>query len=598
MIFSVTWNDHDHSPLRFRSLSIDLPVISELECLSLESDFRAGRIRLSLKSGNVNDSISANASSRKPPFWLAWWLQGFFFLTQRRLRCQAQLVLILPSESGFVVRNDAAEQRLAGCPNTTMFFSACDPGQSVLAMSIVNDHSLCGTFDSALFGMIWEHDQNGLGHYDLLSTLDSCLNVPLVIDRPFVRRRVAVVEGGFSIEFRKHIFAAALALGIDLIVLDQHDHRLRIPGQRPTSVVDFVSVDLSVDKGLPERLFHAVKACRPPVDGLTTFSDRYLCATSEAACSLGLPTSPLEAFKSTVDKRKMRQLNPLVLDNAQTYGTTDLSVGPKLIVKPAQGGGSANVFLTTTEQERRTAEAYIHGLGKDPVVEEYIDGPEVDINIVLHNGSALFSDISDKFPTTAEGFPAHGSSCSWIETGSVFQSGLPASELTELRHDILTCLQNAGFQTGVFHCEAKVVRSCCRYKMWKSQLPELTPVGKPSGSPPATVATIEINARAPGCKASEESKYALGVDFYALQLLAACSDDARFAALSNPFSKQSGWWGSGYIIADMGGTFVATVTFEKLMEHRPELMKNVVEWTVFYGNGDRIKDPAETGTFQ
>lgn len=59
--------------------------------------------------------------------------------------------------------------------------------------------------------------------------------------------------------------------------------------------------------------------------------------------------------------------------------------------------------------------------------------------------------------------------------------------------------------------------------------------------------------------------------------------------LASPFSAKLGWGGSGYIPAEMGDTFTTEAMLEDLRESAPDLMANVVRWTVFYRDGDRIR---------
>ena len=90
------------------------------------------------------------------------------------------------------------------------------------------------------------------------------------------------------------------------------------------------------------------------------------------------------------------------------------------------------------------------------MVESYVSGPEVDVNVVLQDGKALFCEISDDLPKTAEGFPTSFNSKSWTETGNVFPSALPEPELQQLKEKTVEYLLTFGFRTGIFHCEARM----------------------------------------------------------------------------------------------------------------------------------------------
>lgn len=92
--------------------------------------------------------------------------------------------------------------------------------------------------------------------------------------------------------------------------------------------------------------------------------------------------------------------------------------------------------------------------------------------------------------------------------------------------------------------------------------------------------------------------HASGLDFYALQLLAACGDDERFTILATPFAELGGWWGTAYIGAEMGGMFKPIVIFEELAVQALELSKHIMRWTVFLEPGAIVQDPAETGRYR
>ena len=81
------------------------------------------------------------------------------------------------------------------------------------------------------------------------------------------------------------------------------------------------------------------------------------------------------------------------------------------------------------------------------VMEEYLDGQEVDIDIVLWNKQITFCEISDNGPTVEPYFGETWNNC---------PSLLPQSaqdELCQMAHSIVT--EALGFISGVFHVEAK-----------------------------------------------------------------------------------------------------------------------------------------------
>ncbi|KAK3940390.1 hypothetical protein QBC46DRAFT_385666 [Diplogelasinospora grovesii] len=425
------------------------------------------------------------------------------------------------------------------------------------------------------------------------------MSLPWIMEQPWRRRRVALVGGGFSYEFRQHLLSSAAGLGIDLIVLDKPGHWIQHHVRETGLVTEFQEVDLTVDNDLADRIVAAVKRCSLLVDGLTTFTDCFLCPTAKAATVLKLPAMPVNALEKSVDKALMRNLIPIpVAPNslANRNGRDEGELDHPLIVKPARGGGSFGVHLATTREELQAALGSVQGFGKEPVIERYIGGPEVDVDVVLQDGRVLFVEVSDNLPTTAEGFPSPLGRPSWAETSIISPSGLPSDELKQLGRVISSHLLDLGYSTGLIHCEARVQRSKRAYRPDSSGYPSLRDVdGAEVGDP--QICLIEINPRSPGAKAAVQSAYATGVDFQGLQLLAACGDTERLSALAHPFSKPKEWWGSGYIAAETGGKFSPVTLFEELQSTAPALMKYVVDWTVFFKPGDIVGDPADTGEF-
>jgi len=128
-----------------------------------------------------------------------------------------------------------------------------------------------------------------------------------------------------------------------------------------------------------------------------------------------------------------------------------------LVVKPAYGAGSAFVVKVNDEEELRESYDYIKkeisprvesalndGLGV--FVEEYIDGDEVDLDILVQNGKIKFCAISDNGQTKEPFF---------IETVRTTPSNLPTKNQAELLSMADETLEKLGILNGCIHFEAK-----------------------------------------------------------------------------------------------------------------------------------------------
>jgi biotin carboxylase len=138
-----------------------------------------------------------------------------------------------------------------------------------------------------------------------------------------------------------------------------------------------------------------------------------------------------------------------------------------LVVKPAPGAGSNLVTLIDREEDlvpcvnrlwaaiaaMRPTAAHFEALG-EPIhvlIEEFIEGPEVDVDAIVENGVVKFAGVSDNFPTVRPYFSEVG--------------GLAPSALAACHQDNLVALLEAFVDattkegeslTGILHFEAKV----------------------------------------------------------------------------------------------------------------------------------------------
>lgn len=129
-----------------------------------------------------------------------------------------------------------------------------------------------------------------------------------------------------------------------------------------------------------------------------------------------------------------------------------------LVLKPVYGSSGAFVIKIGSAEELIDAYHYIKKAlsvemesaltdGTDIVAEEYIDGDEVDIDILLQNGRLKFFSITDN-NKTAEPF--------FIETGDSIPSSLPQDDQNALVALADQTLEKLNVQNGCIHFEAKV----------------------------------------------------------------------------------------------------------------------------------------------
>lgn len=132
-----------------------------------------------------------------------------------------------------------------------------------------------------------------------------------------------------------------------------------------------------------------------------------------------------------------------------------------LVIKPVYGSSSAFVVKAETKEELFESYKYLKKSisqnietslsdGSEIMVEEYIDGDEVDIDIIVQNGRLKFFSISDNDKTNEPFF---------IETGHSIPSNLPDADQDELIRMAYETLEKIGVQNGCIHFEAKATKN-------------------------------------------------------------------------------------------------------------------------------------------
>jgi carnosine synthase len=92
----------------------------------------------------------------------------------------------------------------------------------------------------------------------------------------------------------------------------------------------------------------------------------------------------------------------------------------------------------------------IFRIGNDLLVEEYLDGVEFDVDLVMHEGKCLFSSVSQNSPTAEPSFQ---------ETGLHLPPDYDQKEVARLVDLAVKTAQAFGLSRGVLHIEGKCTSS-------------------------------------------------------------------------------------------------------------------------------------------
>lgn len=206
------------------------------------------------------------------------------------------------------------------------------------------------------------------------------------------------------------------------------------------------------------------------IDGALTFWEDDVLLTSKIIDKYNLTGIPHTKAKQIRNKFKFREFcrlnnlptpNYALINSLEDIHTTVQALTFPLVIKPVYGSSSAFVIKVEREEELVKVYKYIEkslsttiesalSNGLQIMVEEYIVGDEVDIDILLQNGKMKFFCVTDNNPTREPFF---------VETGQSIPSNLPAPDQEALISTAEDILEKAGIQDGCIHFEAKHTKS-------------------------------------------------------------------------------------------------------------------------------------------
>ena len=191
-------------------------------------------------------------------------------------------------------------------------------------------------------------------------------------------------------------------------------------------------------------------------DGIVTLATDMPVRAVAAACeALGLPgISPETALRAT-DKGEMIQAfekqgvaHPwyaIVPDYASLKKNADQISFP-CIVKPTDNAGSRGVVLCREKAELEEAYQYALGESRGGVVilEEYLEGPEFSVEVMVTDGKPHVLQITDKCTTGAPHF---------VEMGHSQPTRQPVAVQKEIRECAIRAVRAVGINVGPAHVE-------------------------------------------------------------------------------------------------------------------------------------------------
>lgn len=285
----------------------------------------------------------------------------------------------------------------------------------------------------------------------------------------------------------------AKELGLRVVAVDRNPDALGLPHVDVGEVVDFCDVEAVVEV-----------ARRNGVDGVLTVSaDRAVPVVAAVAEALDLPGIGTETARRLTHKAEMRRalaeagLPQPAFATARTPAEARAAldrVGLPAVLKPVDSGGQRGVFRieSAAELERRFPAALAESPSGEAIIEEFVEGTEMN-GIALARGGAVFTlTLSDRLRPPGIGFGV-----GWIH---VFPASLNGDRAAEAERIAAEAAATLGLRDGI-------------------AFPQL--IAEPGGS----VRVVEVAARIPGGQMADLVRHAVGVDLVEIALRQALGED-------------------------------------------------------------------------
>lgn len=393
--------------------------------------------------------------------------------------------------------------------------------------------------------------------------------------------KVVVFVGGGSSAEKRDIYQTAKSLGVRSVVLDG-------PCSWAAAMVDdgtiagFYPVAFHSDaEATLANMREAIASVRSDIGepaGVCTFFEIAVPIATRLAADLGLPANPIEAVNTARDKHATRVVSAAAglptpkhasIESAADVELAARTVGFPAVIKPIGMFQSMGVLRVDSLPElvaaydkvlgelaaaRETANssddyrATVASLGVKMVLEEFLDGDEQVVDIVMQDGECVYASVTDNWPATRSFEAAQGK---FNETGASSPSLLSTQQQAELIELGVASTKAVGFTLGVFCLNLKYTSRGARLieinsrmggmfvrdhnrLCWDVDLVEehlLTTVGircRPPKSPTALRASagVYVSAEASGVvtDASVLREYAPNPEFVYLKPLVAVGD--------------------------------------------------------------------------
>jgi biotin carboxylase len=285
----------------------------------------------------------------------------------------------------------------------------------------------------------------------------------------------------------------AKELGLRVLAVDRNADALGLREADEGFVVDFSDV---------EAVLRAVEGVE--FDGVLTVSaDRAVPVVAAIAEARGLPgigteTAHLMTHKVAMRRRLAEEGVPqprfaAIRSLGERYRAAD-EVGFPAVLKPADSGGQRGIFVVESvgDIETHLHEALSASPTQDAILEEFVDGTEMNGIVIARAGDAWALTLSDRLRPPGVGFGV-----GWIH---VYPATVYGDQLEESEHIAAWAVRALGMRTGI-------------------GFPQLI------AAPDGRVIVVEVAARIPGGQMADLVRHAVGIDLVEVQLRMALGEE-------------------------------------------------------------------------
>jgi len=194
-------------------------------------------------------------------------------------------------------------------------------------------------------------------------------------------------------------------------------------------------------------------------DGIMTLAtDMPMRSIAAATSQLGLPGISMDTAIKSTDKGEMIKAfkehgveSPwyFIIEQESQLQEVMPQIEYPCILKPTDNAGSRGVILVNSESE--LLEAYQYSVSQSRggwvILEEYMTGPEVSVEVMVVEGEPHVLQVTDKLTTGAPNF---------VEMGHNQPSMLPLEEVERIKDLACRAVRSVGVNCGPSHVEIKL----------------------------------------------------------------------------------------------------------------------------------------------